>query len=134
MSLEYDERADFDRAAGVAVPLIEQILKRQDLGSHLLYNINIPTVALERPTEVRVVPMAKAPWAAEFDRRIDPKGRHYYWATGTPPLQSGGELTDMQAWQQGFITITPLRIDRTDRSALERMRDWQLSGARPLPG
>ena len=41
--------------------LIEQILKREDVGDHQLYNINIPTAALERPTEVRVVPMATAP-------------------------------------------------------------------------
>src|SRR3990170_1334577 len=66
VSLEYDEHADFDRAAEMAVGLIEQILKQEDVGDHVLYNINIPTVALERPTEVRVVPMATAPWAAEF--------------------------------------------------------------------
>jgi 5'/3'-nucleotidase len=127
VSLEYDDHADFDRAAELSVHLIEQILKREDVGEHLLYNINIPTVALQRPTEVRVVPMATAPWAAEFDRRVDPKGRHYYWAMGTPPVQKGGELTDMEAWLQGFITLTPLRIDRTETAALERMRDWILS-------
>lgn len=127
VSLEYDEHAEFDRAAEVAVRLIEQILKREDVGEHLLYNINIPTSALNGPAEVRVVPMATAPWAAEFDRRVDPKGRHYYWATGTPPLQRGGELTDMEAWLQGNITLTPLRIDRTEQAALARMRDWKLT-------
>jgi 5'-nucleotidase len=132
VSLEYDEHADFDRAAKLSVGLIEQILKREDAGDHLLYNINIPTVALQRPTEVRVVPMATAPWAAEFDRRVDPKGRHYYWAMGTPPVQKGGELTDMEAWLQGFITLTPLRIDRTETAALERMRDWKLSLERAI--
>jgi 5'-nucleotidase len=90
VSLEYDEHADFDRAAELAVRLIEQVLEQQDVGDHLLYNINIPTVALERPTEVRVVPMATARWPAEFDRRVDPKGRHYYWATA-PPVQIGGD-------------------------------------------
>jgi 5'-nucleotidase len=126
VSLEYDERADFDGAAEISVRLIEQVLAQQDASDHRLYNINIPTVALKRPTEVRVVPMATARWPAEFDRRVDPKGRHYYWATGTPPVQRGGELTDMEAWLQGFITLTPLRIDRTEPGALEQMRDWTL--------
>jgi 5'-nucleotidase len=127
VSLEYDERADFEGAADLAVRLIEQLLEQQDLADHWLYNINIPTLAIKRPAEVRIVPMATARWPAEFDRRVDPKGRHYYWAMGTPPVPIAGELTDLEAFQQGFITVTPLRIDRTERSTLERMRDWKLS-------
>jgi 5'-nucleotidase len=127
VSLEYDERADFEGAAELAVRLIEQVLEHQDVADHRLYNINIPTLAMQRPTEVRVVPMATARWPAEFDRRVDPKGRHYYWAMGTPPTPAGGELTDMEAFQRGFITLTPLRIDRTERATLDEMRDWKLA-------
>ena len=111
----------------MSVRLIEQILKQRDAGSHSLYNINIPTSALERPTEVRVVPMATVGWPADFDRRVDPKGRRYYWAMGTPAIPEEGVLTDLQAWEQGYVTLTPLRIDRTEREMLERMRDWKLS-------
>lgn len=127
VSLEYDEHAKFDEASQMAVRLIEQILAERDSGEHLLYNINIPTVALERPTEVRVVPMATVGWPAAFDRRVDPKGRRYYWAMGTPAVPVEGELTDLEAWQNGYITLTPLRIDRTERGMLERMRGWKLS-------
>jgi len=127
ISLEYDEHAQFDRAAEMAVGLIEQILAREDARDHRLYNINIPTVALERPTEVRVVPMATVGWPAEFDRRVDPKGRRYYWAMGTPAVPVAGELTDLEAWQQGFVTLTPLRIDRTESAMLQRMHYWKLS-------
>lgn len=127
VSLEYDEHAKFDEASQMAVRLIEQILAERDSGEHLLYNINIPTVALERPTEVRVVPMATVGWPAAFDRRVDPKGRRYYWAMGTPAVPVEGELTDLEAWQNGYITLTPLRIDRTERGMLERMRRWKLS-------
>jgi 5'-nucleotidase len=127
VSLEYDEHAQFDRAGELAVRLIEQILARDDAGTHALYNINIPTVAFQRKTEVRAVPMATAGWPAKFDRRVDPKGRSYYWAMGTPPVPVEGELTDLEAWEQGFVTVTPLRIDRTEPVMLERMRDWKLS-------
>ncbi len=127
VSLEYDEHAQFDRAAEMAVGLIEQILAQEDAGDHCLYNINIPTVAFERSTEVRVVPMATVGWPAEFDRRVDPKGRRYYWAMGTPATPVAGVLTDLEAWQQGFVTLTPLRIDRTESAMLQRMHDWKLS-------
>jgi 5'-nucleotidase len=127
VSLEYDDHARFDQAAELSVRLIEQILGQQESKSHPLYNINIPTSALERPTELRVVPMATIGWPAEFDRREDPKGRRYYWATGVPAVPKQGVLTDLQAWEQGYVTVTPLRIDRTEREMLERMRDWKLT-------
>jgi 5'-nucleotidase len=127
VSLEYDEHAQFDRAAGMGVGLIEQILRQEDASSHPLYNINIPTAAMEQPSEVRVVPMATVGWPAEFDRRVDPKGRRYYWAMGTPAVPQSGELTDLEAWERGYITLTPLRIDRTETAMLERMHAWKLS-------
>jgi 5'-nucleotidase len=127
VSLEYDERPKFGRAAQMAVDLIEQIVDQDDGREHPLYNINIPTSALERPTDVRVVPMATARWPADFDERIDPKGRRYYWAMGTPPASMGGELTDLEAIQRGFITLTPLRIDRTEQSLLQELHEWKLS-------
>jgi 5'-nucleotidase len=127
VSLEYDEHAQFDRAAEMALRLIEQILHQEGVKGHPLYNINIPTTAMARPTEVRVVPMATVGWPADFDRRVDPKGRRYYWAMGTPAVPTSGELTDLEAWEKGFVTLTPLRIDRTETTMLERMRRWELS-------
>ena len=127
VSLEYDERPQFDRAAELAVRLIEQFISQEDPRDQPLYNVNIPTVALERPTEVRVVPMATARWPADFDERIDPKGRRYYWAMGTPPTAIGGELTDLEAIEQGFVTVTPLRIDRTEPNMLDQLQGWKLS-------
>jgi 5'-nucleotidase len=126
VSLEYDEHAKFDEACEMSVRLIEQIMAQRDADSHRLYNINIPTSALERPKGVRVVPMGTVGWPAAFDRRVDPKGRRYYWAMGTPAVPGEGEMTDLQAWEEGYVTVTPLRIDRTEREMLERMRDWQL--------
>jgi 5'-nucleotidase len=127
VSLEYEEHAQFDRAGAIAVDLIEQILQRGGASGHTLYNINMPTVAMERPADVCVVPMATVGWPAEFDRRVDPKGRRYYWATGTPGIPKSGQLTDLEAWKKGCITLTPLRIDRTEVAVLERMREWKFA-------
>jgi 5'-nucleotidase len=127
VSLEYDERPKFDRAAQLAVDLIEQIIDQDDKRENPLYNINIPTSALERAADVRIVPMATARWPADFDERVDPKGRRYYWAMGTAPTSDGGEMSDLEAIAQGFITLTPLRIDRTESALLESMHDWKLS-------
>jgi len=107
--------------------LIEQIVEQQDAHRDLLYNVNIPTAALKRPTVVRVVPMATARWPADFEERRDPKGRRYYWATGTPPDAPADVTTDLEAVANGYVTLTPLRIDRTVRTMLETLRSWKFS-------
>jgi 5'-nucleotidase len=127
VSLEYDEHAQFDRAADVAVDLIQQILAQGDAAEHNLYNINIPTSAFQGAPKVRVVPMATVGWPNEFDSRVDPKGRHYYWTVGAPAVAVAGAATDLEAWQQGFVTVTPLRIDRTENRMLEKMHCWKLT-------
>ena len=134
VSLEYDEHAHFDRAARIAVQLIRQILQQtqqaEEQGRNAdstarLYNVNIPTAALEGNPRVRVVPMDVTRWGEDFEERIDPRGRRYYWATGGPPAPADGLETDLIAIQQGDITITPLHFDMTERRMLAPMREWE---------
>jgi 5'-nucleotidase len=125
VSLEYDEHAQFKKAARLARRVIEQILERK--GSEpQLYNLNIPTTAFLRPTRVRNVPMAVARYGEHYLKRQDPKGRNYYWATNDPPPPKGDGETDLTALEQGFVTLTPLQFDMTKKSVLSTMQEWQL--------
>jgi 5'-nucleotidase len=125
VSLEYDEQARYDKAARLAVPIIEQILAQKD-SEPQLYNLNIPLAALESPAEVRVAPMSVAPWGEDFEKRLDPRGRAYYWAIGTQPVPPRDAETDLSELRKGNITLTPLSFDMTRRDKLVDMRRWQL--------
>lgn len=125
VSLEYNEHAQFAKAARWARGIIEQLLDRKGPASQL-YNLNIPTVALDKPLGVRVVPMGVQRYGEHYIKRTDPKGRTYYWATNDPPPPPGTEETDLTALNKGFVTLTPLHYDMTKPSELARMRDWQL--------
>ena len=124
VSLEYDERADFDAAADIAAEVIQQILAQKN-SEPQLYNLNIPTVATKQPTQLRVVPMGLERYGEEFIRREDPKGRPYYWATGDPPPSSAGKETDVSALKAGFVTLTPLKYDLTSHPTLQEMNQWK---------
>ena len=124
VSLEYNEHAEFDRAAGLAVDVIGQIL-RQKGPQPQLYNVNIPRAALAGKPEVRVVPMDVARYDDQFQRRTDPWGRDYYWATGHPPAGLADRQTDLAALAKGFVSITPLDYDMTKRSVLAEMEPWE---------
>jgi len=125
VSLEFDEHADFDKAAQMAEPLIEQILAQKS-DEPQLYNLNIPTAAIESPQGVKVVPMGVARYGEHFIKRTDPKGRSYFWATNDPPPRSGGQETDLTMLEQGFVTLTPLQYDMTKPAVLREMQDWDL--------
>lgn len=125
VSLEFNEHARFDKAAAVARDLIAQILEQPHVGPQL-YNINIPTAALAGKPEVRAVPMDVTHYGDQFERRIDPWGRPYYWATGEPPPRLGQQQTDLTALKQGVITVTPLDYNMTRHDLLAQMQGWDL--------
>ncbi|MEQ8786412.1 MAG: 5'/3'-nucleotidase SurE [Pirellulaceae bacterium] len=124
VSLEFDEHAQYDKAAQLAAGVIEQILKQKGEASQL-FNLNIPTAALEQTPELRVVPMDVARYGEHFIRRQDPKGRTYYWATGDPPPPQPDDETDLSALKHGYVTLTPLGYDMTRLDQMREMRDWK---------
>lgn len=128
VSLEWDEHAKFDRAAEMARQIISQILQHQPHPSRL-YNLNIPTSATNLPpgqAELKVVPMGVARYGEHFIKRKDPRNRDYYWATGDPPPEHGKEETDLSALEKGYLTLTPLHFDMTERAQIAEMKPWDL--------
>lgn len=126
-SLEFNDHAQYDKAARISRRVIEQILERKGAEPQL-YNLNIPTKAVERsnPGDVKIVPMGVARYGEHFLKRTDPRGRTYYWATNDPPPQPEGHETDLTALTKGFITLTPLQYNMTKQSVLAEMENWSL--------
>jgi len=133
VSLQFDEHADYDRAARLATAIIEKVVAQQGTiasepgGEPQLYNMNIPTAALVGTPPVATVPMNVTRYGDRFERRTDPWGRVYYWLTGGPPKGSAGEPTDLSALAEGCVTLTPLGYDMTRLPVLDAMRSWDLS-------
>jgi 5'-nucleotidase len=125
VSLEFDEHAEFDRAAALARQVIEQILEKNGPAPQL-YNLNIPTAALARERrELRVVPMGLFRYGEQYEKRIDPRGRSYFWAINGPPPPPAAQETDLTALRKGYLTLTPLDFDLTKRSLLAEMENWE---------
>ncbi len=121
VSLEWDDQMNFDKAAQLASGLVKQLLSlHPPAGS--LFNINIPTAALVGKPDVRVVPMSVARYGEAFERRVDPRGRDYYWASNDPPPPPSSKESDVTALADGAITITPLEYDLTHWDRLEELQ------------
>lgn len=127
VSLEYAEPVDHDRAAEIAGRLIQQLLAQKSAKPQL-FNINIPTAALRGAPAVQVVPMGLQHYGREYEKRVDPRGRPYYWALGDfPPLDEPQRDTDLTALARGNITITPLDFDLTQHPMVGEMQSWHFT-------
>ena len=67
-------------------------------------------------------------WAREqYEKRVDPRGRSYFWALSDPIDSAEEGETDVSALRKGFVTLTPLDFDLTKRSELAEMERWQFN-------
>ena len=125
-SLEYTrlKPLDFARGAELARRVIEQIVaQRPPAGA--LFNVNVPSLERGPVRGIRVVPQNVAPYVESFDRRIDPRGRVYFWTTPNFGCPDPHPDTDVTALAEGYITVTPLQFDLTHADRLRQMSAWR---------
>jgi 5'-nucleotidase len=125
VSLEYHQKIyDYALGAKYARQVIEQILARKPADGSL-FNVNLPVLERGPIRGVRVMPQNVTPFLETYDRRVNPRGRTYFW-TG-PDFVCPEPLpdTDVTALGEGYITVTPLKFDLTDRARLDELRRWE---------
>jgi len=74
---------------------------------------------------VRTVPHSMRTGLNRYERRETPEGQTYFWNVWTEPADPDVN-TDAGALREGYATVTPLRVDSTDREALPTIEGWGL--------
>lgn len=122
--LDYRYEADFSIAKQVARILAEKMLQ-QPMPAHTLLNVNIPKVDKDSFKGMKICRQAHAKWEEEFDARVDPRGKDYYWMTGKFINMDKGTGTDVDALKNGYASIVPVKFDLTDIEMKNRLSaDW----------
>jgi 5'-nucleotidase len=124
-SLEYEKLKplDFSQGAALARRVIEQILDRGP-ATGSLFNVNIPALDRGPVRGIRTVPQNIAQYVEAYDRRIDPRGRVYFWTGPDFRCPEPHPDTDVTAMAEGYITVTPLQFNLTHETTLREMSDW----------
>jgi 5'-nucleotidase len=113
---------DFQPAANFALTLIEK-LAACPLPQATLLNVNVPAVRAGAIAGVKITRQGLRRYIESFERRVDPRGKSYYWLAGEvieeipqpDHIHLGAEVsTDVQAISDHYITITPLQYNLTD--------------------
>jgi 5'-nucleotidase len=80
-----------------------------------LVNVNIPRT----PVGMKWTRQSVRQYDGSVVPGIDPMGRKHYWFT-VAPLEPAEEGTDRWAVENGYVSITPLRLDLTNEEALAK--------------
>lgn len=113
--------ADFSACKPYIKSITQQVLQN-GIPPHSLLNVNFPNVPEIKG--IKICRQANAKWAEEFDERVDPYKRQYYWLTGKFQLQDRGEDTDAWALQNGFVSIVPVQYDMTAHHVIPTLNAW----------
>src|SRR5208282_1931855 len=106
---------------------IEQILSHKPVQG-TLFNVNIPDLDRGPAKGILVRPQNLAPYLESYDRRLDPRGRVYFWSNPEFSCPEPHPDTDVTALADGFITVTPLQFNLTDAAMLATMQQqaWNI--------
>ena len=118
------DSGDYELAAAFAARLARMILT-QGLPPDTLLNINVPAQTGVEIKGVRFTRQGRRKYDGAIQETTDPWSRKHYWIGGGIPVLDAGADTDVQAVVAGWISITPLHLDRTNYGALDYLaRDW----------
>lgn len=129
ISLATDGEPDFSPAAAFCRNLVQQIIERK-LPSFNLLNINVPPVPASDIQGIAITKLGHIEYENAFEKRVDPRGRTYYWMAGTVMETHNPNDTDVAAIQANRISLTPIHFDLTDYTLLNNLQEWNTANGR----
>ncbi|MBE9058908.1 5'/3'-nucleotidase SurE [Sphaerospermopsis sp. LEGE 08334] len=135
LSLTSHTHKDFQPAAKFAKLLVDH-LAVEPLPDLMLLNVNIPPISWEEIAGVTLTRQGVRRYVDVFDKRVDPRGKTYYWLTGEvledveppPGLNLPPHIPiDVEVIRKNFISITPLQYNLTYANGLHKLSTWKFN-------
>ncbi len=124
MSMGSRDVIDFTPAAQFAVRLARLVLAH-GLPKGIILNVNVPNLPAAKLRGHAFTKQGKRNYGDIIVEKIDPRGRKYYWIGGDEAGFVDIPGSDCNAVAEGRISITPLRVNLTDRSAFAHFKKWK---------
>lgn len=110
----------WETAGTIAVDIARDVLAGS-LPRLTLLNVNVPNVPASEIRGIRLVRQGRKAYRDRVEKRADPRGNAYYWLWGAFDPADIVDGTDLAAIRDGYVSITPLSIDRTNHDELGRL-------------
>ncbi len=122
----HDAPLDYAPSAKIAEIIIQQLTRKESLPQCPL-NVNIPYGAIEDMRGVKITRQGTRIYRDALDQRVDPRGECYYWIGGDAPTGVAEPGTDFWALAEGYVSITPLRMDFTADEFIPQLAELDLT-------
>lgn len=117
----FEKLADFNHGAEFIANFLPKIM---DVGipPKSILNINIPAVSLQHMTGVKVTDLGTRMYTDSYERRVDPRGRTYYWLAGEIIDTTEAETSDVEAIRNNMVSISPVHYNLTNFNVLPHLQ------------
>ncbi len=119
---DFDENADMSGCQEAAAKAI-QFIFNNGLPKGITLNINAPSGPLKGLKWTR---QGDSKYVDEYEPRVDPHSRPYYWMTGRFQVLDHGEELDINVLKEGYGSITPIQYDLTAHKVFGEMSKMEL--------
>jgi 5'-nucleotidase len=109
-------------------PALLKKLLDVDMPAWTFMNVNFPNCLPQDVQGVAVTAQGKLDFGMNVERRNDGRGLPYYWLKFDSRKGDFLEGTDIHAVRDGKISVTPLKLDLTDYSLLDRIQQAVTEG------
>lgn len=116
-----------DAAVAYARQLVAHQLA-QPLQATSLLNVNFPNLPEAEIKGIRTTRLGKRHPSQPVIRSATPYGETVYWIGPAGDARDATEGTDFDAVTQGYVSVTPLRLDLTHHDQIAQVNNWM----RPL--
>ncbi|MBI4242765.1 MAG: 5'/3'-nucleotidase SurE [Planctomycetes bacterium] len=123
------KRKDIVKGASIAKRIITSLYRRHKRTS-IVFNINIPLSSARRYKGFVLARQESIPNEDNYHRRIDPRGRVYYWLGGDRITRIVRRVdkrgvtefpSDVMVVHNGYVSVTPLKRDFTYYEVLREL-------------
>ena len=121
--LDYAHDADFSEAE-TYIRKVTRLVLNKGIDNGVCLNVNIPKIIKNQAIKgIKICRQARANWEEQFEKRIDPKGRTYYWLTGKFVNYDKGIDTDEWALANHYVSIVPVQFDITSYHSIASLNN-----------
>ncbi|MDR1965942.1 MAG: 5'/3'-nucleotidase SurE [Synergistaceae bacterium] len=119
------DRFKHNTTAALAATIVLEHVKENPLPENVLLNINVPNELMKNIKGFKITKMGHRKYVDKIACLKDPHGNDTYWIAGRVD-DTREQGSDVTAVSDGYVSVTPVRMDMTDYAMLDEMRSQGL--------
>lgn len=113
---------DFENAASIIAELLPK-LADFEFPKKTILNVNLPALEKEDIAGIAVTKLGRRMFTDTYEKRVDPRGKVYYWMAGELTKEPEDANTDIAAVRYNKVSITPVTFQMTQKAAFGELKE-----------